>query len=230
MKDRIETVFFDLDRTLWDFDTNSKEAIHEVFVHFRIHELTGADIAEFHGIYETVNEEYWERYRYCMVTQPELRLGRFLDTLRSFGHVDSELAGAMGKMYIDICPRKTVLVDGAIDLLEHLNGRYALHVITNGFEEVQHIKLENSGLRRYFGEVVTSERAGVKKPDPGIFRFAEQLTDAVPERTLMIGDHLEADVIGASQVGWDTVHFAPDGNPSHGHRHVTSLREVMGML
>jgi len=230
MRDRISHVFFDLDRTLWDFDTNSKDAIFEIFNHFKLSECTGAAPEGFLSVYAPINEHYWERYRNQEVTQAELRRGRFLDALRHFGCDNVELADALGAAYVDVSPRKTALVEGAAELLRHLHGRYALHIITNGFEEVQHIKLESSGLRGFFGEVITSERAGVKKPDAGIFRFAEQLTSARPHSSLMIGDHFEADIIGASQAGWYSIHFDPAGPHTGGHHHVRSLRDVMQML
>jgi len=230
MRDRIAHIFFDLDRTLWDFDTNSKEAILEIFESFRLTEHTAATPADFLGVYAPINEHYWERYRNQEVTQADLRRGRFLDALRHFGCDNIELADALGAAYVDISPRKTALVDGAMELLHHLHGRYALHIITNGFEEVQHIKLKSSGLIGFFGEVITSERAGVKKPDAGIFRFAEQLTSARPHSSLMIGDHFEADVQGALQAGWRSIHFDPAGPVAGGQHHVSSLREVMGLL
>ncbi|MCF8258055.1 MAG: YjjG family noncanonical pyrimidine nucleotidase [Flavobacteriales bacterium] len=230
MRHSIEHVFFDLDRTLWDFDTNSREAIRELFVRFRIGHLTGAEFEVFHSLYQGVNEQYWERYRKAQVTQSELRRGRFFDSLCQLGHADMELADAMGVAYVDISPRKTALVDGALELLDYLNCRYALHIITNGFEEVQHIKLESSGIRDFFGEVITSERAGVKKPDAGIFRFAEQVTHALPTNAVMIGDHFEADVMGAVQAGWRSIYFSPDGGPDGDHLNVSTLREVMGIL
>lgn len=230
MRDRIAHIFFDLDRTLWDFDTNSKHTIFEIFGAFRLSEHTSAKPEDFLSVYARINELYWERYRNQEVTQAELRRGRFLDALRHFGCDNVELADALGAAYVDISPRKTALVDGAAELLQHLHGRYALHIITNGFEEVQHIKLESSGLSGFFGEVITSERAGVKKPDAGIFRFAERLTQAVPETSLMIGDHFEADVQGALQAGWHSIHFDPAGPRDGCQHHVRSLKEVMMVL
>lgn len=230
MKQPIAHIFFDLDRTLWDFDTNSREAIRDLFGHFRVQERTGAHADEFHRVYAGINEHYWERYRKGQVTQAQLRSGRFEDALLHFGLHDPDMAHAMGEAYVEISPRKTALVDGTLELLGHLRGRYGLHIITNGFEEVQHIKLTSTGIRGYFGEVVTSERAGVKKPDVGIFRFAEQLTGAHPERCVMIGDHLEADVQGAHRAGWQTIHFNPDGAQDHPHHQVTSLRQLMEVL
>ncbi len=230
MLNGIRHVFFDLDRTLWDFDTNSRNAITQLYRAFSLDRELGADDSVFLRIYEQVNEQYWERYRLGQVSQPELRRGRFLDSLRHFGLDDAEMAHAMGEEYVRISPRNTALVEGTIEVLEHLRGRYELHIITNGFEEVQHIKLESTGLRPYFNEVVTSERAGVKKPDPGIFRFAEHVAASLPENSLMIGDHLEADVLGARQAGWQAIHFADHGPIDDGHLRIGGLMELKALL
>ena len=230
MKHNVEHVFFDLDRTLWDFETNSKEALRELFHQFGLADRVNVGEAEFLPIYEAINEKYWESYRTNTITQQELRTGRFADALAHFGHHDTQLAQAMGEAYVHLSPRKTTLVDGTLELLDHLSGRYALHIITNGFEEVQHIKLSASGIDGYFGEIITSERAGVKKPDAAIFRFAEQLTNAVPQRSVMIGDHFDADVQGAKAVGWHAIYFEPAGNRHGDHHHVSSLRDVMQLL
>lgn len=230
MRDTVEHVFFDLDRTLWDFETNSKAALHEILSTHRIPDITGADPESFIELYTGINDRYWELYRNGTVTQPQLRRGRFLETLAHFGCTDVALADALGADYVAISPRKTALVEGAIDLLDHLCGDYTLHIITNGFEEVQHIKLRESGIRGYFNEVITSERAGVKKPDARIFRFAERVASAVPERSVMIGDHLEADVMGATSCGWHAIHFSPEGAESGSHHHVRSLDQVRQLL
>jgi putative hydrolase of the HAD superfamily len=230
MRDSIAHVFFDLDHTLWDFETNSRLAVGELFDRFGVGRLTGAGEDEFHAVYVRINEVFWERYRLGTITKGELRSGRFFDALDHFGLRDAALAEAMGTAYVDISPRKTALMDGAMEVLHYLGQRYELHIITNGFEEVQHIKLESSGIRPFFSEVVTSERAGVRKPDPGIFRFAEQLTGAQRERSLMIGDHLEADILGAQRAGWRAIHFDPGAQAAgEGHR-IASLRELTALL
>jgi putative hydrolase of the HAD superfamily len=226
----IRHVFFDLDRTLWDFDTNSRNAIAQLYRAFSLDRQIGMDDSSFLSVYEQVNEQYWERYRLGQVSQPELRKGRFLDSLRHFGVDDAEMAHAMGEEYVRISPRNKALVDGTMEVLHHLRGRYELHIITNGFEEVQHIKLESTGLRPYFGEVITSERAGVKKPDPGIFRFAERVTSSLPEHSLMIGDHLEADVLGARQAGWRAIHFTDQESNGDGHLRIGGLLELKALL
>ena len=226
----IEHIFFDLDRTLWDFDRNSNETLTELFNELQIGEQTGATAEEFIQVYLPINERYWENYRLEKLTQNQLRTGRFSDALAHFGLVNDELSQAIGEAYVARSPHKTALIDGALDLLNHLNSRYHLHIITNGFEEVQHIKMHASGITPFFKEIITSERAGVKKPNPEIFSFAENLTNAKPEQCLMIGDHFEADIEGASNVDWKSIYFEPMGNKDGNHIHVKSLREIISLL
>jgi len=230
MLEGIRHVFFDLDRTLWDFEANSHKALTELYAHFGLDSRIGPDAGPFISVYQTVNEQYWDRYRQGGITQPELRRGRFHDSLRHFGVDDLQLADAIGEGYVRISPRNTALVDGAMEVLAHLRGRYGLHIITNGFEEVQHIKLESTGMRPFFQEIITSERAGVRKPDPGIFRFAERAADALPENSVMIGDHLEADVQGARQAGWRAIHFSNEKGNADGYMRISTLHELTEML
>jgi putative hydrolase of the HAD superfamily len=230
MRGMVDHVFFDLDRTLWDFDRNSKETLQELFVEFKLDGKLKVSEQEFRSEYERINEHYWHLFRNGEVNRSQLRLGRFEDALAHFGHPDNKLAFALGEAYVSISPRKTSLVDGALELLDHLKERYSLHIITNGFEEVQHIKLSASGIASYFHEVITSERAGVRKPHVEIYRFAERLTSSTPERCVMIGDHFEADVKGAHAAGWHAIHLNADGDQTGEHIEVRSLNEVRQLL
>ena len=94
-------------------------------------------------------------------------------------------------------------------MLKYLSKKYKLHIITNGFHEVQHIKLQHAGLTSYFNEIITSEQMGVKKPNPKIFNYALQKANTSAEESIMIGDDLEVDVLGAEKVGIQGVFFNP---------------------
>lgn len=229
---RIQHVFFDLDRTLWDFESNSEATLKELFSEFGLTEKLGVSDDDFIHEYKRINEIFWEDYRNGVIKKEELRYARFETAFQFFGHSDRKMAAEIGELYISRSPRKTGLVDGCIDLLNYLKPKYQLHIITNGFEEVQHIKMKSSGLDPYFKHVITSESAGAKKPDPTIFRHAMQLTGAMPENSIMIGDHLEADVIGALEVGWQAVWFEPEKarkEASH-HIHIRHLSELKTYL
>ena len=121
----------------------------------------------------------------------------------------------LSEAYIDQLSTHTHLVPSAREILGYLKPKYKLHIITNGFEEVQSRKLNNSGISGYFKEVIDAERAGVKKPHPEIFQMALRLTGAVAQSSVMIGDSLEADILGARAVGWQTLHFNAHGDPAH---------------
>lgn len=231
MKD-IKHVFFDLDHTLWDFDSNSAETLTELYHRHALQSHGVEDPKHFVATYQEVNEECWAEYRVGTMNKEELRSVRFHRTLIKYGVDEDELAEAFGDDYVQMSPYKKGLIDGTIEVLEYLSQSYELHIITNGFEEVQHIKIQESGLRQYFGEVITSEQAGFKKPAPGIFEYAAQKTNAVPEKSLMIGDGLDTDVLGARKAGFHQVFFNPQGlkheeTPSH---EISHLRELMDIL
>jgi putative hydrolase of the HAD superfamily len=204
-------IFFDLDRTLWDFDTNSRQALEELYA---ASDLEGrAPFDAFLKVYQETNEMLWRAYRMGNVTKRSLRSLRFAKTLEHFGIRDAQLSERMGQAYIELSPKKTALLPNTIETLDYLSSRYKLHIITNGFEEVQHIKMEHSGLRPYFTEVITSERAAAKKPSPEVFLLAFHLAKATAPESLMVGDDLEADMAGARAVWMDHVYFNPDRRP-----------------
>ncbi len=228
----IQHVFFDLDRTLWDFESNSEATLKELFSEFDLSSKLGVSDLSFIHEYKRINEIFWEDYRNGTIEKHYLRYGRFETALKFFGHDDKELASEIGELYISRSPRKTNLIDGSIEVLEYLKPHYELHIITNGFEEVQQIKMESSGLSPYFKEIITSESAGAKKPSRIIFERAEKLTGAAPSNSIMIGDHFEADVVGAIESNWKAVLFEPEKPriTDEGYIHIHHLKELMGIL
>ncbi|MFM1875485.1 MAG: hypothetical protein RL266_1222 [Bacteroidota bacterium] len=228
----IEHVFFDLDRTLWDFESNSEATLKELFSEFGLTEKLGVSDNDFIQEYKRINELFWEDYRNGVIQKEELRYARFEAALKFFGHTDRKMAMEIGELYIWRSPRKVGLVDGALDVLQYLSPRYQLHIITNGFDEVQHIKMSSSGLLPFFKHIITSENAGAKKPSPLIFRHAEMLTGARPTNSIMIGDHLKADVQGAMGAGWKAVFFEPSLPKMNDSEfvHIHHLRELMETL
>jgi putative hydrolase of the HAD superfamily len=230
--EQIEHVFFDLDRTLWDFDANSKATLEELFAEFDLQSMLGVGSAEFIHEYKRINEIFWTDYRNGVIKKEELRYARFEAALKFFGYADTKMAADIGELYIWRSPRKLGLVDGSIEILEYLKPKYRLHIITNGFEEVQHIKMTSSGLGPYFEHHITSETAGAKKPNPIIFEYAQNLTGSRPENSIMIGDHFEADVFGALEAGWKAVFYEPnearktDVNYHHIH-HLSELQDIL---
>ncbi len=201
-KQLITDVFFDLDHTLWDFDKNSKLAFNRVFA---THEIN-IDIASFSEIYEPINLNYWKLYREEKVSKQELRRGRLIDTFKNFNmHFQLSFIDDLAESYIDELPANNHLFLGAEIILDYLAERYILHIITNGFDEVQHLKLKNSGIKKHFTTITTSEEVGVKKPNPLIFSSALKKANILASQSIMIGDSFEADILGAEAVGMKTL-------------------------
>ncbi len=207
---KYQHIFFDLDNTLWDFDANSTETIHELHANHKLDVLGISDIDHFVHEYRIINDEMWAKYRNGLIDRDTLRSTRFLFALQKFGVDDKKLARKMGDDYVRISPYKTKLVPNSIELLDYLANQYRLHIITNGFAEIQDVKLSKTGLEKYFDVIVTSDKAGVKKPHPRIFKFALDKSKAKGEHSLMIGDHMEADILGAKSAGMDQVFFNPN--------------------
>lgn len=207
----ITHLFFDLDHTLWDFATNSRETLSELYHEMELQGHGVKDLHDFLKIYEEVNDEKWAQYRAGVIDKETLRNTRFADALKRFEVNHPELAHEMEVEYIRRSPYKTNLFPDTIQTLEYLQHKYELHIITNGFSEVQDIKLTQSGLKPFFDKIITSESVGVNKPDPKIFLHALSSTNASRNTAVMIGDSLEADIRGARRVGMHQVFFNPHG-------------------
>ena len=204
----------------------------ELFSEFGLTEKLGVSDDDFIQEYKRINEIFWEDYRNGVINKEELRYARFEAAMKFFGHQDRKLASEIGELYISRSPKKTCLIDGTIEILDYLKTKYELHIITNGFEEVQHVKIKSSGLDSYFDHVITSESAGAKKPDPIIYHHAAELTGAKAENSVMIGDHFEADIVGALEVGWKAVLYEPNKAKSEGTdflhiHHLSELKEAL---
>ena len=198
----IKHIFFDLDHTLWDFEFNSEKTFEQIFKM----NLVGVDFNDFISKYKPINHKYWRLYREDKVSKEDLRYGRLTETFNELNYkISDSLIHTLAKEYIDFLPNHNALFVGAIDILNYLKPKYQMHIITNGFEEVQHKKMKNSDLLPYFDKIVTSEEVGVKKPNPKIFNYALEKSGAVAEESIMIGDNFEADILGAKNVGMHTI-------------------------
>lgn len=200
----VKDIFFDLDHTLWDFDKNSMLAFKRVFKKFKI----TIEFDAFLKIYEPINLEYWKKYREDKVSKENLRRGRLIDSFNFFDLIYStEKIDEIADAYIQELPFDNHLFEGAVEILDYLILKYKLHIITNGFEEVQHKKLKNSGIDHYFSTVTTSEEVGLKKPNPKVFLTALNKANSFPTQSVMIGDSLEADILGANNIGMETIFY-----------------------
>lgn len=205
MQPHYKHIFFDLDRTLWDFDKNSLETFTDIHLKYQLDDRGVPSFHDFMSVYHTINLDLWDHYRKGEIKKEVLSVKRFTMTLDRFGIDDEALGENMAHDYITISPTKNHLFPDTHKILEYLYTKYRLHIITNGFEEVQHLKLVNAGLDKYFTQVITSEDAGFKKPDIHIFKYAFSVAGALPEETLMIGDDVIVDIAGAREAGMDQV-------------------------
>ncbi|MDR2563879.1 MAG: YjjG family noncanonical pyrimidine nucleotidase [Prevotellaceae bacterium] len=207
----IKHVFFDLDRTLWDYETNSKLALKDLFYKYNI-DKTGADFDEFVEAYSQVNTRLWKEYGAGHIDKEKLRKTRFRLTLKKFKITNKPLADKMDEEYISISPLQTALTPHAEKVLNYLSAKaYKLYIITNGFTETQNLKLHTCGLETYFEHVYTSEATGKQKPSPEIFRYVMKDIRALPEDCIMIGDDFEVDILGAASAGIAQIYYNPEG-------------------
>jgi len=197
-------LFFDLDHTLWDFDKNSGFAFDTIFKN------QGFDISlqEFLNIYIPRNQHYWKLYQVNQISHEDLRYYRLKDVFDALSFkVSDQVIHQLSDDYIKHLPEYNHLFDGAIELLDYLKPNYQLHIITNGFSNVQDKKLSNSNIGHYFETITNSELAGQKKPNSIIFDYALKSAKASKEESIMIGDSFEADILGALDFGIDAIFF-----------------------
>jgi len=225
-------LFFDLDRTLWDFDAAAEVAFERIYEKYNLKALGIPNAHEFHEVYHPLNEQLWVLYRADQITKDELNRTRFLKPLEHYGIHDIELADHLSEDYVYWSPRIVRLIPGTMELLDYLKPKYHLHLITNGFQEVQHTKLSGSGLEPYFETLTVSEEVGVKKPNPEIFLYALRKAQATAEESLVIGDEMAVDIDGARAAGIDQIFFNPKGENVEGERtfEVRSLMEITRIL
>ena len=225
-------IFFDLDRTLWDFDAAAEVAFEKIYDQYHLKERGIPSAHEFHEVYHPLNEKLWELYRANMITKDELNHTRFMKPLEHYGVHDDELADRLSEDYVYWSPRIVRLVPSTMELLDYLKPKYHLHLITNGFQEVQHTKLSGSGMGPYFETLTVSEEVGVKKPNPEIFLYALKKAGATPEESLMIGDEMDVDIDGARAAGMDQIFFNPSGTKIEGERtyevrHLSDIKKII---
>ena len=199
-------LFFDLDHTLWDFETNSKEAMVDIFNNNQLNEIGVNSFDLFFERYSHHNHLLWDKYSKGKIKQDELRWKRMWLALLDFKIANEPLSRKMGLEFLDILPTKNSLFPYTHEILTYLKQKgYQMHLITNGFEKVQYHKLSKSNIDSYFIEVITSEGSNSLKPNKEIFDFALQKSGAAIKESIMIGDNIEADIKGALNAGMDCI-------------------------
>lgn len=201
-------IFFDLDNTLWDFEKNSREALLQLFHEYQIDKLCHTSFDEFISVYEKINHELWHLYSLQLTTKEELRYQRFHKAFMYFNFDNVDIAQQWANDYLTLSPYKTHLIEGTHDVLNYLKDKYTLHIITNGFKEVQDIKLNSCKLKHFFDEIIISEDHGFNKPDIKLFKIAQSLTNSTASECVMIGDNYDTDILGALNAKWKAIHLS----------------------
>jgi putative hydrolase of the HAD superfamily len=226
-------LFFDLDHTLWDFETNSKQAMHEIYIEKNLSQKGITDFDVFFEKYNDHNHRLWDKYSKGQIKQDELRWKRMWLTLVDFKIADEPLARAMGVDFIEILPNKNNLFPYTREILTYLQSKqYSMHLITNGFEKVQFNKLEKSDIQHFFKQVITSEGCNSLKPNKEIFDYALVKAGANTQQSIMIGDNIEADILGGMNAGLDTIfvnhiNATTDVNPTYTIRKLKELEDIL---
>ena len=226
-------LFFDLDHTLWDFDTNAKETLSEVFEIFHLETRVATSFMEFYRIYLHHNAILWDRYHKGFISSDDLKWKRMWRTLLDCKVGDEVLAKELSAKFLEILPTKNLLFEYTIEILEYLmEKKYSMHLITNGFEKTQWSKIHNSALTKYFTHVITSEGSSAVKPAKEIFEYAVKMAEANLEECIMIGDNQDADIQGAINAGMDNIfvnhiNAALTLTPTYTIYHLKELEDIL---
>jgi putative hydrolase of the HAD superfamily len=199
-------LFFDLDHTLWDFETNSSLSLEKIYYDQHLQAKGIPSFEEFLTCYKEHNDKLWDRYRKGFIKQDELRWKRIWHTLLDFKIGEETLARDLAQQYLDLLPTRTALFPNTMEVLTYLQQKnYQMHLLTNGFEDVQHAKIKYSNIAPFFTHIITSEGSNSVKPNKEIFDHALFVAKATIEESIMIGDNVEVDIQGAANAGWKQV-------------------------
>lgn len=228
-------LFIDYDDTLYDTYGNAVIALKEAFELFHL-ERYFPDPQVFYDEYWKTNIGLWTQYSKGEINRDTLILERFRRPLSVGMGEDAtkEKCLEISDRFLDLCASKPGVVSGAHELMQYLQSRgYRMHMCSNGFHEVQYKKLEASHMRDYFHTIILSEDAGANKPSRLFFDYAFKITGASPATTLMIGDNLQTDIMGAQGAGLDTIFYNrfPEHEKSQIATYsVTRLKDIMQIL
>ncbi len=208
-------LFFDLDHTLWDFERNSAECLADIYDVFKFKSLNISTLEDFQQEFSIVNKYHWQLLESNQITHEELRRRRFKETLQNLGaDVDEDFGLEINEYFLQLLPQKAHLIEGALEILDYLLPKYELHIISNGWQDIQINKMKSAEIHHYFDKIITNELAGTRKPDRRIFDYSIAITNANLAESIMIGDNYEADILGAISANLDTVFYNPENLPT----------------
>ena len=229
---KYKCVLFDLDHTLWDYESNCAEAISDLFHKYELKHRGVDSITHFLKTFNAVNTPLWDQYDRGETHRDVIRFERFNRILLQVGVDDYPLSLRMSADYVAESPRKKNLMPFAIEVLDYLHAKYSMFIITNGFDEIQGTKLISTGIEKYFKDVITSEKAGHKKPAKEIFNYTLLQNGFLSHEAIMIGDNLLTDIAGARNASIDTIFYNATGirHTAKVTHEIKSLEELKGIL
>lgn len=202
-------LLFDLDHTLWDYDANAADCLERLFSEFGIKNLIQADFGAFFQSFLKANTEVWNLYSKRILHRTQLRTKRFQLIFGDFGLDDSVIPEGFGPAFYSQCPQGKKLMPHAMEVLEALRPHFQMAVVSNGFDDVQRIKVASSGLAPFFSDIITSESFNLRKP----FlwgRLPEHFNREAGE-FIAIGNDWENDVVGAQQAQMPAIWYNQEG-------------------
>lgn len=227
------TIFFDLDDTLIDTSLNSKQVLEEVYTDYTINKYYPT-FDDFYNKYQSINLHLWDQYEQNLISKEELKKGRFQQSLREFTSITTEQSLEMNNDFMGRVSDKKNIIEGVENILEYLQPKYHLYIISNGFLEVQDKKIKNAGLDTYFKDVFLSDHVGKNKPHPLLFNHALKKANTTSNDCVMIGDNISTDIIGAKNLGIDQIWFNPKNTkdtdkiePTYTIRTLNDIRTIL---
>lgn len=226
-------LFFDLDHTLWDFERNSSETLAQIYLEYNLVNSGVTCCDDLVSTFLRINTELWHAFDHGRLEHSYIREHRFRLVFEALNVTLPAFSTQLGERYLEQLPKKSYLLDGALDILEYSARRgYVLHLVTNGFDSIQRTKMASSGIDHFFQNVITYDKANAKKPDPKIFACALEFAGASAAECVMIGDNWDADIIGAKRYGLDTIFYNPAGvkfdeEPTFDILHLKELKQIL---
>jgi putative hydrolase of the HAD superfamily len=230
-----DVLFIDLDDTLYDFSSNSRDAYEEVYA-LLDYDRYFDGFQHYYTIYTDYNAQLWVRYAAGEITRDYLNAERYTHPLRVVGAPDPDTLGTrFWHESMQRLPLGKRLMPHAREVLDYLRPRYRkIYILSNGFTELQARKMQSAGITHYFDGMVLSEDIGVNKPHPDIFLHALRVASTTADNALMVGDNFEVDILGARGVGIDQVYYNPmnkpvpsEAQPTHVINSLVELKEIL---
>ncbi len=223
-------ILFDLDRTLWDFEKNNEYTLHQLYEHFDIAARSGKSFNVFYSTYRIVNHALWSLYQDGRIEKEYLKYKRMYLTLKEIDVDDASTSSQMVDLYTDEVPLQTILMPGALEVLQKLSEKSQIHIVTNGFKEVQYRKVKRSGIEPFIKNLFISEEIGFQKPDKRMFDYVLNHIKAAPEHCIMIGDDWSVDIEGARKANINAIYFNPGACKNNTDIMVREVKKLSDIL